>query len=161
MRAIAGLFFTILFVGVLIAIGNGIYSAGVAQGIVDAGRVPAGAAVGMAGYGYGWGFHGFGFLGLLFPLFFLFILFGIIRAIFGFGGRGRGWNHRPDGYGYGGWGKGGPMGGPGYGPEGWREERERRMAEMHKRLHDEEAAGGSSSTGGPSGSTGSPGSTPS
>ena len=153
MRAIAGLFFTILFVGVLIAIGNGIYSAGVAQGIVDAGRVPAGAAVGVAGYGYGWGFHGFGFLGLLFPLFFLFVLFGIIRAIFGFGGRGRGWSHHHDGYGYGGWGKGGPMGGP----DSWREERERRMAELHKRMHDEEAAGSSTAGGNPP----STGSTPS
>jgi hypothetical protein len=152
MRAIAGLFFTILFVGVLIAIGNGIYSAGVAQGIVDAGRVPAGAAVGMAGYGYGWGFHGFGFLGLLFPLLFLFILFGIIRAIFGFGGRGRGWSHHHAGDSRGWDGKGG------YGHESWREERERRMAELHKRLHDEEAAGGS--TAHPSGTTGSTGSTP-
>jgi hypothetical protein len=148
MRALAGLFFTLLFVAVLIAIGSGIYQAGVAQGIVDAGRVPAGAAVGMAGYGFGWGFHPFGFLGLLFPLFFLFLLFGIIRAIFGFG-RGRSWSHRHDGYGDGGWGKGGP----GYGPEGWREERERRMADLHRRLHDEEAASGSA--GGTPPSTGS------
>ena len=157
MRAIAGLFFTILFVGVLIAIGDGIYSAGVAQGIVDAGRVPAGAAVGVAGYGVGWGFHGF--LGLLFPLFFLFLLFGIIRAIFGFGGRGRGWSHRHDGYGYSaGWGSG-PKGGPGGGPESWREERERRMADMHRRLHEEEsgrdASGGSSASGTGSAGTGS------
>ncbi|HJP88042.1 MAG TPA: hypothetical protein VJ850_03290 [Candidatus Limnocylindrales bacterium] len=158
MRAIAGFFFTLLFVGVLIAIGGGIYQAGVAQGIVDAGRVPAGAAVGYVG-GYGWGFHPFGFLGLLFPLFFLFLLFGIIRAIFGFG-RGRGWSHRHDGYGYGGWGKGGPMGGPG----SWREERERRMAELHQRLHDEEAAKGSNPGGRSAGSTpgsGSSGTTPS
>ena len=154
MRAIAGLFFTILFVGVLIAIGDGIYTAGVAQGIVDAGRVPAGAAVGVAGYG--WGFHGFGFFGLLVPLFFLFLLFGIIRAIFGFGGRGRGWSHDHDGYGYRGWGDG-PKGGPG----GWREERERRMADMHRRLHEEEAASGGSSTGGASSGSGSTGSNPS
>lgn len=159
MRAIAGFLFTLLFVGVLIAIGGGIYQAGVAQGIVDAGRVPAGAAVGYIG---GWGFHPFGFLGLLFPLFFLFLLFGIIRAIFGFG-RGRGWSHR-HGYGDGSWyGKGG------YGPDGWREERERRMAELHQRLHDEEAARGSNpgstSTGGPTtgaaGGAASSGTTPS
>lgn len=140
MRAIAGLFFTLLFVGVLIAIGGGIYQAGVAQGIVDAGRVPVGAAAGYVG-GFGWGIHPFGFLGLLFPLFFLFLLFGIIRAIFGFG-RGRGWSHRHDGYGYGGWGKGSPMG-----PDSWREERERRMAELHQRLHDEEAGRGASAPG--------------
>lgn len=157
MRAIAGLFFTPLFVGVLIAIGGGIYQAGVAQGIVDAGRVPAGAAVGYIG-GFGWGFHPFGFLGLLFPLFFLFLLFGIIRAIFGFG-RGRGWSHRHDG-GYGWYGKGG------YGPDSWREERERRMAELHQRLHDEEAArgsnpGGTSTGGSGTSSTGGSGTTPS
>jgi hypothetical protein len=154
MRGIAGFFFTLLFVGVLIAIGGGIYQAGVAQGIVDAGRVPAGAAVGMLGYG--WGFHPFGFLGFLFPLFFLFLLFGLIRAAFG---RGRGWSHR-HGDGYGWYGKGGPMGGPGYGPDGWREERERRMAELHKRLHDEEAASGSASGTG-SGTPPSTGSNPS
>lgn len=131
MRAIAGLFFTILFVGILFAIGNGIYSAGVAQGIVDAGRVPAGAAVGVAGYGYGYGFHGFGFFDLLVPLFFLFILFGIIRAIFGFGGRGRGWSHH----------HGGEWRGWDGGSGSWREEREQRMAELHRRLHQEEAAG--------------------
>lgn len=151
MRAIAGLFFTILFVGVLVAIGGGIYQAGVAQGIIDAGRVPAGAAVGVTGYGYGWGFHGFGFLDLVVPLFFLFILFGIIRAIFGFGGRDRGWSHRHGGDRGGGWGDG-SWGGPGFGSQGWREERERRMADLHRRLHEEEAAGGSAAGGTASGS---------
>lgn len=143
MRAIAGLFFTLLFVGVLLAIGGGIYEAGVAQGIIEAGRVPAGAAVGVPGYGYGWGFHGFGFLGLLIPLFFLFLLFGIIRAIFGFGGHGRGWSHRHD-RDWRGWD----------GPGSWREDRERRMADMHRRLHEEEAAsGGGSTSGGATSST--------
>ena len=149
-RAILGILSTLLFVGILLAIGGGIYQAGVAQGIVDAGRVPAGAAVGMAHLGWGWGFHPFGFLGLLFPLLFLFLLIGLVRAAFG---RGRGWGHRHDGYGYGGWGRGGPMGGPGDGPEGWRAERERRMAELHQRLHDEEARkGGSSAAAGSTGS---------
>ena len=132
MRAIAGLFFTLLFVAVLIGIGGGIYQAGLAQGIIEAGRVPAGAAVGMAGYGFGWGFHPFGFLGLLFPLFFLFLLIGLIRAAFGFGGRGRGWSHRHDG---------------GSGDGTWHEERDRRMADMHRRLHEEEAARGSTPSG--------------
>lgn len=146
MRAIAGLFFTLLFVGVLLAIGGGIYEAGVAQGIIEAGRVPAGAAVGYA-HGWGLGFHPFGFFGLLFTLLFLFFLFGLIRAALGFG-RGRGWSHRhgvADGPGdgwRGGWGGKG-------GPEGWREERERRMAELHRRLHEEEAGSGGSSTGAP------------
>jgi len=138
MRAIAGLFFTILFFGVLIAIGGGIYQAGVAQGIIDAGRVPAGAAVAVAGYG--WGFHPFGFLGFLFPLLFLFLLFGLIRAAFGFG-RGRGWSHHHGRGDWRGWDRG-------TGPGGWHEERERRMSELHRRLHEEEAGPGSGSPSG-------------
>jgi hypothetical protein len=135
-RAIVGLLSTLLFFGLLLAIGGGIYQAGVAQGIVDAGRVPAGAVVGVAGYGYGWGFHPFGFLGLLFPLFILLLFLGFLRAVFG---RGRGWSHR-HGDSHGWYGKG-------YGPAGWREEREHRMAELHRRLHEEEAArGGGAST---------------
>jgi hypothetical protein len=155
-RAILNLFLAILIVGAVAAIGGGIYQAGVAQGIVEAGRVPAGAAVGVGyGYGYGWGFHGFGFLGLLFPLFFLFLLFGLARAAFG---RGRGW--------VGGWGRGYGRGfgpgdgpgrgfGPGAGPDAWREERDRRVADLHRRLHEEEAAGaGGSGAGGSTGPSG-------
>jgi hypothetical protein len=153
-RTIVNLFIAIVIVGVIAAIGGGIYQAGVAQGVLEAGRVPAGAAVGV-GYGYGWGFHGFGFLGLLFPLFFLFLIFGLARAAFG-GGRGRGWGRSyGDGSGYGsrGWGRGfGPDGGP----EAWREERERRMADLHRRLHDEESSAsrtGGTPTGSPGGSS--------
>jgi hypothetical protein len=51
------------------------------------------------GYGMGYGWHpfgfGFGIFGFLFGLFFLFLIFGLIRAIF-WGGR-RGW--RPGGWG--------------------------------------------------------------
>ena len=100
-------------VSFLVGVGVGIYQAGVAQGVVDAGRLPAGAVVPVAGYGYGygWGFHGFGFLGLLFPILFLFLIFGLVRAAFG---RGRHWGPGWGGRGY--WGKGyGPgFGGPGY-----------------------------------------------
>ena len=137
-RGIFGFLMTLLFVGVLIAIGVGIYEAGVAQGVIDAGRFPAGAAVPVAGYGPG-SHGGFGFLGLLFPILFLFLLFGLIRAAFS---RGRGWGHHGYGRGYGwgpGWGQGGgPADG---GPGSWREERDRRMAEMHRRLHETDAAG--------------------
>lgn len=149
-RGIFGFLVTLLFVGLLIGIGAGIYQAGIAQGIVDAGRFPAGANVPVVGYGYGHG-HGLGFLGLLFPILFLFLLFGLIRAAFS---RGRGW-------GPGGWGRSyghgpgfGPGGfGPDGGPEGWREERERRMAELHRRLHEESDGGTSGGTTPPSGST--------
>ena len=133
-RTIIGIALSVLIAVVLVGIGVGAYNAGISQGIVEAGRVPAGATV-PAGYGYGYGYHpgffGFGFLGLLFPILFLFLLIGIARAAFG-GGRRGGWG--------GGWGPGGP-GGPGTGRNGWHEERERRMADLHQRLHDEQTRG--------------------
>ena len=142
-RGFVGLVATLSVVGLLISVGAGIYNAGVAQGIVDAGRFPAGAAVPVAGYGYGW--HGGpGIFGILIGLFFLFILIGIIRAAF-FGGRGRGgwghhgWGHHGHGYGPGPWGRAFE---PGEGRRSWREERESRIADWHRRLHDEEAAAG-------------------
>ena len=150
-RAIVTFLFGLIVVGILVGVGVGIYQAGVTQGIVDAGRVPAAGVVPVAGYGYGYGFHGFGFLGLLFPLLFLFLIFGLVRAAFG---RGRGWGGGWGGrYGYGpGWGKGyGPGSG---GPDSWREERERQISDLHRRLHDEEAKGTGSSDQGP-GTTGS------
>ena len=135
-RAIVSFLFGLIVVGILVGIGVGIYDAGVAQGVVQAGHVPEGAAVPVAGYGYGygWGFHGFGFLGLLFPILFLFLIFGLVRAAFW---RGRGWGPGWGGRGY--WGKGyGPgFGGPGS-PEAWREERDRQIADLHRRLHEEE-----------------------
>lgn len=142
-RSIASFLFSLIVVGILVAIGVGIYQAGVAQGVIDAGRFPAGAAVPVAGYG---GYHdgGFGFLGLLFPLLFLFLIFGVLRAIFW---RGRGWGHH--GY-YGrGWDRG----------PGW--DRESAIADWHKRLHDADGDAGTSGTPGSSGSSssspGSPG----
>ena len=141
-RGIFSFLLTLVFVGVLVGIGAGIYQAGIAQGIVDAGRFPAAANVPVAGYGYG--FHGFSFLGLLFPILFLFLLFGLIRAAFS---RGRGW-------GPGGWGRGYGYGPRGGGPDAWREEREGRIAELHRRLHEEPdpgTGGGAPNSGPPSG----------
>ena len=147
-RTIFSFLVGLVLVGVLVGAGVGIYQAGIAQGVIDAGRFPAGGPVPVQGYGYGhgWGGPGFGFFGLLFGVFFLFLLFGLVRAAFS---RGRGWG--PGGWGGPGWGKGyGPGSG---GPEAWREERERRMANLRRRLHEEEA-GGTAGTG----STDSPGS---
>ncbi len=142
-RAIVNILFGLIVIGVLVAIGSGIYQAGVAQGVVDAGHVPAGAVVPVAGLGYGWGFHGgFGFLGLLFPLFFLFLIFGLVRAAFG---RGRGW-----GPGWGGRGYDGSGYGPGFGgPDAWRQERDRQISDLHRKLHEEEgkSGGGSEASG--------------
>lgn len=140
-RSIASFLFSLIVVAILVGVGVGIYQAGVAQGVIDAGRFPAGAAVPVAGYG---GYHdgGFGFLGLLFPLLFLFLIFGVLRAAFG---HRRGWGH---GYGYGygrGWDKGsgsGPDGTPGP-----RWDREGAIADWHKRLHEQDTATGGSAPG--------------
>ena len=144
-RSFLGFVAGLIVLGLLVGLGAGVYQAGVAQGIVDAGRFPAGATVPVAGYGW----HGPDFFGILFGLFFLFILFGIIRAAF-FRGRGwdRGWGH----HGYGpGWGKGY---GSGEGPESWRGDRDSRIAEWHRRLHEKEKGGASGASGGsPSGSS--------
>jgi hypothetical protein len=153
-RAIVRFVLGLIAVGLLVGVGVEIYQSGVQQGIVDAGRVPAGAVVPYVGYGYHPGF-GFGFLGFLFPLLFIFLIFGLLRAAF-WGGRGhRGWGHRGwAGYGYG-------PGGPGSDPNSWQAERERRIADMHQRLHDADAPGAAPDAGGPAsgssaGSTGGP-----
>ena len=138
-RALLSILFALLLVGVLAGVGTEIYQAGVAQGIVDAGRFPAGANVPVTG-----GYQGFDVLGLFFPILFLFLLFGILRAAFS---GGRGWGH---GYGHGhGWDRSDMGEG---GPGSWREQRERRMAELHRRLHESEGGEpGSAGSGAPSG----------
>jgi hypothetical protein len=128
-RTILNLVLGALIVLVLAGIGIGIYNAGVSQGIAQAATLPEGTTVvAPVGYGYGYGhpgFFGFGFLWILFPIFFFLLLFGLARAAFGGGRR----------WGGSGWGPGG------YGPNGWHEERERRMAEYHQRLHDQQGGG--------------------
>jgi hypothetical protein len=74
---------TLLILGAII-VGGVAYQAGLAQSMVataDGARVVAPYAYGHP-YGFGWGF-GFGFLGLLFPILFLFLIFGLVRAAFG------------------------------------------------------------------------------
>jgi hypothetical protein len=133
-RGFLGFLAGLIVVGLLVGLGAGAYQAGIAQGIVDAGRYPAGASVPIAGYGW----HGPDLFGLLFGLFFLFILFGIIRAAFS---RGRGWDRGWGHHGYGpgpGWGK---SFGPGEGPESWRGDRDSRIADWHRRLHEADEGG--------------------
>src|SRR5580765_2068931 len=98
----------LLLVGLLAVVGVNIYNAGVSAGIsTDIGNAIASGAPIPAGYYYGpyvghpWG-GGFGFGGFLIGIFFLFLFFGLIRAIFGFGR----WGHHGRGYGYGGGYKG-------------------------------------------------------
>ena len=104
-------FAAILLVAVL-AVGGGIiataaYQAGVNSAVTTTATDGAVVApVVVPGYGYGW--HpfgwGFGFFGFLATLFFIFIVFGLIRAIFWGGGPGRrGWGG-PNGSGGSTWG---------------------------------------------------------
>lgn len=149
MRGFFGFLFGLIVVGLLVGLGTGIYQAGVSQGVIDAGRFPAGANVPVAGYGW----HGPDIFGLVFGIFFLFLIFGLIRAAFSRGrGWGPGWSHHGYGYGYGSdWGK--SDGSAERGPAAWREERDRRIADLHRRLHEDGDAGGSGpSSSGPTGS---------
>ena len=113
---------------VILAIGLVGYQIGISQTIAT--QLPAGAAP-VAYYGYPYHF-GFGFLGFLFPLFFLFLIFGLMRAAFG---GGRGWSKGGQGYGYIG--------------RGWGDGRQR-IEELHRELHGEKPASGGQS-GGPTG----------
>ncbi|HEX7949362.1 MAG TPA: hypothetical protein VF494_03355 [Candidatus Limnocylindrales bacterium] len=113
MRPFISVVLWLVFLAILDGIGVSIYNAGVSAGLAQAGAVAGGA---VAPYVYGWGFHpgflGFGFLGLIFPILFLFLVFGLIRAAM-FGGR-RGWGHD------------------------WQPDRERYLADLHRRMHEAE-----------------------
>lgn len=81
----------LLLLGLLAVVGVNVYNAGVSAGIAsDLGNAIASGAPVPAGYYYGpyvnqpWG-HGFGFGGFLLGLLFLFLFFGLLRAIFGAG----------------------------------------------------------------------------
>ena len=98
----------LLLIGLVALAGSAVYNAGVTAGIAaDVGSVIAsGEPVPIGVYpglyvGHPWGFGGWGwvggFFGILFGIFFLFLIFGLLRAAFGWGrwgGGHRGW----DGY---------------------------------------------------------------
>ena len=95
------------------------------------------------GYGPGWGWHGgFSIFGFLIGLFFLFLLFGLLRAAFG---RGRGWGGPGGGWGY----RGGPGGWSNHDHNGDRPW-ERQARELHDSWHRENPG----EPGGPGGSGG-------
>ena len=92
----------LLLLGLLAAGGVAIYNAGVSAGIAsDVGNaIASGGGVPVPYYpgpylAHPWGF-GFGFFGFLFGIFFLFLIFGLLRAAFGGGHRGR-WHHEGGG----------------------------------------------------------------
>jgi hypothetical protein len=129
--------------GVLIlAFGAGIaalaYQAGVSQGAATA--ATAGSVVVIGG-----GSWGFGIFGVLFGLFILFVLARIVIGVT-FGAFGRGHGHGPwahGGYpGRGAW-TDASVGGPGAGARGHWGDREAFVAEMHRHLHERDAAAGS------------------
>ena len=101
------------FAVLALAVGLVAYQVGLSQGLAT--TLPAAGVAPVAYYGYPhWG-YGFGFLGFLLPLFFLFLFFGAMRAAFGGGHRG-------------------------YGSRGWGNGRER-IEELHRELHGEKPSG--------------------
>jgi hypothetical protein len=130
-RVIAAL----LLVGVLVGIGAGVYNAGVSQGLAqNVTAVASGAPAAAYGYYYPgfvgphWGW-GFGFFGIFFWILGIFLIFGLLRAAFGWG---RGGRH------YGRWG--------GYGPGPWNrpgtgDPRREMLDEWHRDAHGEADAG--------------------
>jgi hypothetical protein len=120
MRGLLG----VLLVGVTALIAGAIgYQVGVSSAVAST-AAAGGTVVYHAAWGFGFPFFGF----LLFP-FFLFLLFGLFA--FAFGGRRR-WGGGPGGPG---WGYG-----HGYTP-GPDDPRYRWVADAHRRLHEDEAAG--------------------
>ena len=121
MRALLG----VLLVGVTALVAGAIgYQVGVSSAVATT-AATAGTVVYHAGWGFGFPFFGF----LLFP-FFLFLLFGLFAFVFG--GRRR-WGGGPGGpgWGYGGHGYTGNPDDPRY----------RWVADAHRKLHEDEAAG--------------------
>ena len=94
----------LLLVGLLAGVGIAIYNAGVSQGLVTtaaSGAPLAAYPYYYPGFHFGWAFFPFG---ILFWILGIFLIFGLIRAAFGFGRWGRGgrdWgnHHGPSGYG--------------------------------------------------------------
>jgi hypothetical protein len=135
----------LVLIGVLVAIGVGVYNAGVSAGLATTVAAPSGAPVAYypgpyAWHGWGWG-PGWGFFGIFFWILGIFLIFGLLRAVFGWGrwgGRGyRDWNHRPNGY---------------AGPES-------RFEEWHRRMH-QSGSSGSPGSPGPGASAGGAGGEP-
>lgn len=135
----------ILLVAVL-AIGGGLiatsaYQAGVNTAITtvagSGGTVVTPVIVPAYGYGYGGQPFGFGFFGFLATLFFLFIVFGLLRAIFRGGPRHHGGHGPGDWGGPGGWGgpSGHGHGGDGDGRSPWEAKARETFDDWHHTAH--------------------------
>ena len=131
MRGFFGFIAFLLLIGLVAAVGVGIYNAGVSAGIAsDIGsQISSGAQVPIVYtgpyVGQPWG-GGIGFFGILFGIFLLFLIFGLIRAAFGWGHYGR---HRGGGE-YKSWGH--HYGGPNEYLDQWHRESHGEQAEPPK-----------------------------
>jgi len=120
---------------VLAGVGVSLYNAGVSAGVSQQLQqvVQDGQTVAVAPYPYapyyhgGFGF-GFGFFGIFFWIIGIFLIFGLIRAAFGWG---RGGRAGPRGWGT----------GHGYGRGGWSSGD--RVADFHREMHRREQSGSS------------------
>jgi hypothetical protein len=123
-RIVLRVLFALVLMAGAVGIGVYVYNAGVAQGLAASGKivVPEG---GVVPYPYyppfyrPWGF-GFGILGLVFPLLFVFLILGLLRGILF-----RGWHGSR-------WGWGGPHG-------EWPKGVPPMMEEWHRKLHEAQA----------------------
>jgi len=121
LRIALGVVLVVALIAAAAALGLMAYNAGLAQAAAPGSVAPLGVApYGMPGPHYMAPF-GFGFLGCLVPLAFLFLVFGLFRLVV-WGGMGR---HM-----HGGWG---PRGG--FMPDGMREHWRQRMDEWHQAAH--------------------------
>ena len=135
----------LVLIGLLGALGVSVYQAGFVAGAAAEGTT----VVAPYAYGWGWGWGvGHGFFGFLGTLIVIFIIFGLLRAIFWRGPRwgGRGWGYGHHGY------------GPDRSPDGFKGSPwETRAREVHDEWHRGPDSGGSTgSSGSSSGSSGSP-----
>jgi hypothetical protein len=117
------IFRLVVALGLVVAIGAAgawAYQAGLAAGIAHGGGTLTDPRVGYGWHPFGIGFGFFGFLG---TILFLFLVFGLVRALV-WGGRGPGWR------GPGGWDAD-------HDRAGW-SSREERFEHWHRRLHETE-----------------------
>jgi hypothetical protein len=145
MGRVIGPLVALLLIGIVAAVA---FTAG--QASVPVGGVAGGAGAAVPVYvgHYGWGF-GFGFLGFLFPLFFILLLFWLLRPRWG-GHRGYGYGPGP--WGRGRWGDSGPEGTDD--PNSPWAARRRALEELHRQLHEADRGGGGAGGAGGPGSSG-------
>ncbi len=90
-RTILGVLAVMALVALVAFAGTSVYNAGVSQGLADAASAAAASGdpvpVVVAPYGghYGYGYGGPGFFGIFFWILGFFLIFGLLRAAFGWG----------------------------------------------------------------------------